>query len=409
MRRLLVFLFLLSLAFCSFGSSKVEVIRTWQLTGNSSTANFEGMLVLNNSHQHLVEMELQPPLKLKADGEKLLVVYSGPLNGTQNFSARAVVAIDYDTAITADEQLPLQPINGSNLVLWNKEIQDAAHVLVVDDSSLRTTEAIADWVGKTMTYDISYFGLTKSARDVIRERTGVCVEYTHLLISMLNSLGLQTRYVSGYVWAGELSQWQPHAWAEVYSNGQWVPVDATFQEAGILDDSHVAISYGEDADSLYDKLTAYGSPSIDSTTQCSLLEESVNDKGANVSLSFNDATDTLTVYVTNNRNEYVFGSYELTLPEQYGGDRKRILLLGPLQVYNESVAFPAESFQEGFVYTIPARASFNDASAMKNIVVEKEAAQQPVNPEKPACGSVFVFAFISAGAFFLISRNYNRF
>ena len=58
-------------------------------------------------------------------------------------------------------------------------------------------------------------------RDVMKNRRGVCQDFTHLQIAMLRSLGLPARYVSGYIY-NKVSEGQPglvgadasHAWSD---------------------------------------------------------------------------------------------------------------------------------------------------------------------------------------------------
>ena len=88
--------------------------------------------------------------------------------------------------------------------------------------------------------------------DVLRERRGVCQDFTHLEIACLRALGLAARYVSGYVLnlAGKKSERMvgadaSHAWLAVYDPSRgWIDVDPT--NDAIPSDQHVTVAWGRD-------------------------------------------------------------------------------------------------------------------------------------------------------------------
>lgn len=395
MKRFIVLLLLVSFSFSlDFGNSQIEVSREWEITGipEDSEINFTGMLVVNNSNQKVLEVYAGPPLSIHSEGEKIFVVYNGIADSDLSFNARAVVLVDYDTDLKKDEPLPGEKISGSELTMWDDEIEKISDEVSTSSSALKTIRDVANWVHENMVYDLGYFGLSESAQSVIKIRRGVCVEYTHLTISMLNALGLKTRYVGGYVMT---DYWQPHSWAEVYVDGQWIALDSTFNEAGILDNSHVALSYGNDSADVYDKIISFGGPMLTSSTELRVLEQNEDPKGALVRLLFNNQTYTLIVEVENTRDDYLFGTYNRAVPEEYGGQKEEIVLLEPGETYREYVVFPQEQLTEGYSYTIPSRASFNDASDMENISIVREITSE----EDEICSSFFILLIIPIGIF----------
>jgi transglutaminase-like putative cysteine protease len=88
--------------------------------------------------------------------------------------------------------------------------------------------------------------------EVLRERRGVCQDFTHLEIACLRSLGLAARYVSGYVLnlAGKRSERMvgadaSHAWLAVYDPSRgWIDLDPTNNT--IPSDQHVTVAWGRD-------------------------------------------------------------------------------------------------------------------------------------------------------------------
>jgi len=103
---------------------------------------------------------------------------------------------------------------------------------------------IGNWVNSNIEYDISYGAVILDAPQVFKQRRGTCDEFAHLFISMVRSIGIPARYVSGVVYGtlgideeGSLD-WYNHGWAEVWL-GEWVPFDPTYGQFGFVDGSHV--------------------------------------------------------------------------------------------------------------------------------------------------------------------------
>jgi transglutaminase-like putative cysteine protease len=67
-------------------------------------------------------------------------------------------------------------------------------------SDLEAAMRVAAWVNKEIEYDLAYSGTIECATDVFTERSGTCDEFVTLYMSMLRSLGIPVRYVSGYAY-----------------------------------------------------------------------------------------------------------------------------------------------------------------------------------------------------------------
>ena len=62
--------------------------------------------------------------------------------------------------------------------------------------------AVCEWVHATLTYETGATGVSTSAVEAYLARRGVCQDLSHLAIGMLRSMGVPTRYVSGYLHPG---------------------------------------------------------------------------------------------------------------------------------------------------------------------------------------------------------------
>ncbi len=88
---------------------------------------------------------------------------------------------------------------------------------------------------------------------VLAQRAGVCQDFTHLMLSGLRSLGLPSRYVSGYLrtrpppgGAARRGADQSHAWVGAWLGARhgWVDLDPTNNI--VVRDEHVVLAWGRD-------------------------------------------------------------------------------------------------------------------------------------------------------------------
>jgi transglutaminase-like putative cysteine protease len=125
-------------------------------------------------------------------------------------------------------------------------------------SSYEQARAIYDYIVATMTYDKSGQGWGRGdAIYACNVKKGNCTDFHSLFIAIARSRGIPARFMIGFPLGSAKSDTIPgyHCWAEFYSGGQWVPVDAS--EAwkhpllrqyyfGHLDADRVAFTMGRD-------------------------------------------------------------------------------------------------------------------------------------------------------------------
>jgi hypothetical protein len=90
------------------------------------------------------------------------------------------------------------------------------------------------------------------ASDVLAAGRGDCTEHTVLTVALARALGIPARAVHGLVYA-QYDDGTPalywHAWPEVRSAGEWIPLDPTFGQA-VADATHVALGAGTQVDTV---------------------------------------------------------------------------------------------------------------------------------------------------------------
>ena len=84
-------------------------------------------------------------------------------------------------------------------------------------------------------------------KDVLRKRQGVCQDFAHMMIGMLRSLHLPSRYVSGYLRPrpGFKGAQASHAWVSAFvPETGWVDFDPTNNV--MPSDGHITLGWGRD-------------------------------------------------------------------------------------------------------------------------------------------------------------------
>ena len=136
----------------------------------------------------------------------------------------------------------------------------AASAVAGSSSVQEMVTAVVAEVRETLVYEQGATDIGISLAELLAGGAGVCQDFAHLAAGMLRSVGVPTRYVSGYLFAadetspGETSpddgtadvvSVQTHAWIEAAVPGWgWWALDPT--NGGEVGERHVVIGCGRD-------------------------------------------------------------------------------------------------------------------------------------------------------------------
>ena len=84
-------------------------------------------------------------------------------------------------------------------------------------------------------------GVNTSAEEAWNMGGGVCQDYTHIFLALLQLAGIPARYVTGIT----LGEGESHAWAEILYRGRWIGMDPTNDV--LVARSHIKFGHGRDA------------------------------------------------------------------------------------------------------------------------------------------------------------------
>ncbi|MFD1774941.1 transglutaminase family protein [Paenibacillus rhizophilus] len=96
------------------------------------------------------------------------------------------------------------------------------------------TKRLSSTIYEQFTYDPEATSVNTTVKKALKLKRGVCQDYAHLMIAVCRSVGLPSRYVSGYHFVGDLQggnadfEQASHAWVETHIPGSgWLGFDPT--------------------------------------------------------------------------------------------------------------------------------------------------------------------------------------
>lgn len=186
---------------------------------------------------------------------------------------QVVQAVREERGLTA---LEIAPFAGSSQFVdlgnFGSELAEIAHqVFWAGRPILEATAALCELIFNEFVFDPTATDVSTPLGQVLRERRGVCQDFAHVATGCLRSIGLASRYVSGYLETeppegmtrligADLS----HAWASVWTpHAGWVDFDPT--NGHLPTQRHLIVGWGRDfADVSPVRGVVIGPPSIQS-------------------------------------------------------------------------------------------------------------------------------------------------
>lgn len=145
------------------------------------------------------------------------------------------------TTLTAEERM--RALKSSTVIpAENSTITDlAVNLTRYADTPLVKVKKILRWlmVNIKKTNKDSF-----SALDVLRNRSAECQGHSYLFTALARNRGIPVRVVNGIVYSERYSGFLFHTWAECFIDGDWLPVDPTYNQAP-ADATHIKLIAGE--------------------------------------------------------------------------------------------------------------------------------------------------------------------
>lgn len=116
----------------------------------------------------------------------------------------------------------------------------------VDKSILEIAQQCNNYIFNHFTYTKGITNIETTVDEILEIKKGVCQDFAHVLLQLLRTAGIPSRYVSGYICPNESGlrgEGATHAWVEIYTPNQgWLGLDPTNNIWTM--DNHVKLSVG---------------------------------------------------------------------------------------------------------------------------------------------------------------------
>jgi transglutaminase-like putative cysteine protease len=120
------------------------------------------------------------------------------------------------------------------------------------EGTFEAVRKMSKYIHDEFKYTKNVTTVATTVHDVLRQRSGVCQDFAHLLIGLCRSIGIPARYVSGYTVSGVAESNAPmpeteasHAWAEAYTPVHgWRGFDPTNDL--VASTAHIKMAIGRD-------------------------------------------------------------------------------------------------------------------------------------------------------------------
>jgi transglutaminase-like putative cysteine protease len=205
---------------------------------------------------HGYQLDVQPSSRVRAyvDGFGNHVQYFNRL--APHTTLQVVGSSRVETGLPAEpEPLELYP---GDLLLFRPPVLETAGVRRLgarsrpgDPSSGEDVAGSLDRLVMVIARELAYTPdvttVSSDVGEVLKLGRGVCQDFAHVFIATARAVGIPSRYVSGYVYAGsgEPVVGASHAWAEAWIPGRgWAPYDPT--HPGLGAEHYVRLAVGRD-------------------------------------------------------------------------------------------------------------------------------------------------------------------
>jgi transglutaminase-like putative cysteine protease len=137
--------------------------------------------------------------------------------------------------------------------LKHESLEESPEIIGVIDSErqkirtpLASAQRLCSYVFNTFTYKKGITTVESTFDEVWKIKTGVCQDFAHVLLSLLQLVDIPARYVSGYICpskSGMRGEGATHAWVEAYIPFYgWLGFDPT--NNCVVNENHVRLAVG---------------------------------------------------------------------------------------------------------------------------------------------------------------------
>ncbi len=139
---------------------------------------------------------------------------------------RAMLQIDMS------DNLSLLELTTHDLVESQEEINEIIRSIYSPDITIaEKVQRCCDYIFTNFQYIKGITDIETTVDEILSHKSGVCQDFAHLMLQLLRSMKIPSRYVSGYICPSEIGirgEGATHAWVEAWIPGSgWAGIDPT--------------------------------------------------------------------------------------------------------------------------------------------------------------------------------------
>lgn len=145
------------------------------------------------------------------------------------------------------ENITLLRLSYPDIIEKQKEIDSILATFdIANKSVIDIAQAVNQYIFNNFTYTKGITNIETTIDEILELKKGVCQDFAHVLLQLLRTVGIPSRYVSGYICPNESGlrgEGATHAWIEIYTPTQgWLGLDPTNNIWTM--DNHVKLAVG---------------------------------------------------------------------------------------------------------------------------------------------------------------------
>lgn len=152
-----------------------------------------------------------------------------------------------DLAVEKEKSITLLRLSyPEDIEKQNKIIAILNKIKYQDKPVIEIARLCNQYIYSNFSYTKGITNIETTLDEVLQHKKGVCQDFAHVLLQLLRTAGIPSRYVSGYVCpnkSGLRGEGATHAWVEIYTPTQgWLGIDPTNNIWTM--DNHIKLSVG---------------------------------------------------------------------------------------------------------------------------------------------------------------------
>lgn len=162
------------------------------------------------------------------------IVYGGCRDWHRAFTFQSAGIVECEEYVIRED-------NPSHIFLSPTHLTNIPIQFFPNELSNSSPEEICEFVNHSMQYKSGSTTVNTTAEEALLSRSGVCQDFTHIMVGLCRANHLPARYVVGMM-EGE---GETHAWVEVWRDGVWMAFDPTHNCR--ISHGYIKIAHGRDA------------------------------------------------------------------------------------------------------------------------------------------------------------------